>query len=252
MQKQIAIDILQKGLVDGDRAFADEHIAPNYIQHNPHGQNGREGFVAYSSYLRNLGLPLKVDVRRALQDGDLVAVHSVFHTGDDRSVTFDLFRFDGDTAVEHWDCIEPWVEKTVSGRSMVDGPSEPRTDVDREASRKVVLGFAYDVLVGGDASALPSYVGSTYHQHNHQIGDGLDGLGAFFRGLAQQGVSLSFKKVHRSIAEGDFVLTHSEGEIGGKPTAFCDLFRVSDGKLAEHWDTVQTIPDQLPHANGMF
>jgi predicted SnoaL-like aldol condensation-catalyzing enzyme len=42
------------------------------------------------------------------------------------------------------------------------------------------------------------------------------------------------------------------GEFGGKPTAFYDLFRVENGMIVEHWDTVQEIPEQMAHDNGMF
>lgn len=47
-------------------------------------------------------------------------------------------------------------------------------------------------------------------------------------------------------------MTQSEGEIGGAPTAFYDLFRVEDGMIVEHWDVVQEIPAEMAHENGMF
>ena len=43
-----------------------------------------------------------------------------------------------------------------------------------------------------------------------------------------------------------------DGELGGKPTALYDLFRVEDGMIVEHWNTVQEIPAQMAHDNGMF
>ena len=59
-------------------------------------------------------------------------------------------------------------------------------------------------------------------------------------------------KTHRIIAEGNFVVFHSEGEWGGKPQSFFDLFRVEDGKIVEHWDVIQEIPSEMAHENGMF
>ncbi|QFQ99837.1 hypothetical protein F9278_30895 [Streptomyces phaeolivaceus] len=50
---------------------------------------------------------------------------------------------------------------------------------------------------------------------------------------------------------GDLVLLQSEGEFG-VPVAYWDLFRVADGKIVEHWDVIAEVPDELPHANGLF
>jgi len=56
------------------------------------------------------------------------------------------------------------------------------------------------------------------------------------------------------LGEGDFALVVSEGEFGGKPTSFYDLFRVENGKIAEHWDTIEEIParSDWKNANGKF
>lgn len=61
-------------------------------------------------------------------------------------------------------------------------------------------------------------------------------------------------KVHRVLGEGNFVLTVSEGKIGGKHSSFYDLFRVEKGKIAEHWDTIEAIPEKKvwTNANGKF
>jgi predicted SnoaL-like aldol condensation-catalyzing enzyme len=54
------------------------------------------------------------------------------------------------------------------------------------------------------------------------------------------------------VAEGNFVVTASEGTLGGEPTAFFDLFRVEDGWIVEHWDVISTIPSEMAHENGKF
>lgn len=54
------------------------------------------------------------------------------------------------------------------------------------------------------------------------------------------------------VADGEFVLTQSEGSLGGTPTAFYDLFRIADGKIVEHWDVINEIPTAFAHDNGMF
>ncbi|MER7483889.1 nuclear transport factor 2 family protein [Streptomyces sp. NPDC126510] len=112
--------------------------------------------------------------------------------------------------------------------------------------------FAEKVFVGADYSVLTDYISTeTYHQHNPEAADGLDGFGAAAARWAEQGKNLVYKTVHRVIAEGEFVLTQSEGEFG-VPVACYDLFRVADGKIVEHWDVVAPIPSELPHGNGLF
>lgn len=56
------------------------------------------------------------------------------------------------------------------------------------------------------------------------------------------------------LGEGNFVLAISEGNFAGQHSAFYDLFRVDNGKIAEHWDTIAAIParDQWKNTNGKF
>lgn len=58
-----------------------------------------------------------------------------------------------------------------------------------------------------------------------------------------------YEKVHQVLAEGDMVLAVYEGIFGGKPTAYYDLWRVEKGKIAEHWDVMETIADPSTWAN---
>ena len=115
--------------------------------------------------------------------------------------------------------------------------------------------FVIDVLKGEHPERLTSYFnGNAYIQHNVAIADGLDGLGNALKAMAAQGVTMEYHKVHKVLGYGNFVLTISEGTFAGKPTSFYDLFRVENGKIAEHWDVVETIAPQSEwkHRNGKF
>jgi len=79
---------------------------------------------------------------------------------------------------------------------------------------------------------------------------GLSGLGKALEAMAKQGVTMKYDKVHRVLGEGNFVLTVSEGKLGGKHCSFYDLFRVEKGKIAEHWDTIEAIPEKKDWKNG--
>ena len=106
----------------------------------------------------------------------------------------------------------------------------------------------------GDSAAVAVVNPDKYTQHNPQIADGLSGLGAALEEFAKQGIVMKYDRIHRVLGEGDFVLVVSEGSLAGNHSSFYDLFRVADGKLAEHWDTIETIAprDQWRNENGKF
>jgi predicted SnoaL-like aldol condensation-catalyzing enzyme len=158
--------------------------------------------------------------------------------------------------VEHWDNLQETPSKpNPSGHTMTDGPTEVK-DLDKtEANKRLVSAFVDDILVNGRLDKLAGYFdGDNYVQHNPQIADKLSGLGAALAEMAKAGVTMKYAKVHKVLGEGNFVLTVSEGEFAGKHSSFYDLFRVQDGKIAEHWDVIETIPPraQWQNANGKF
>ena len=91
--------------------------------------------------------------------------------------------------------------------------------------------------------------------HSPEAEDGVAALRVRLSATAAQGnLLVDYKKLHRVLAEGDFVLTVSEGFKSGIHSSFYDLFRVSDLKLVEHWDTTEAIPpqSQWKNNNGKF
>ncbi|MDX2293615.1 MULTISPECIES: nuclear transport factor 2 family protein [Streptomyces] len=234
-----------------DPGAVDRWVAADYRQHSALAGDGPDA-------LRTLvaGLPegFRYEGARVIADGDLVALHGTYHGfGPDPLVAFDIFRVDAEGKLaEHWDALTPLIKDTVSGRSQTDGPTEPSDLHLTEANRALVLEFAEKVLRGADYTVLTDYISTeTYHQHNPEAADGLDGFGAAAAKWAEQGKNLVYKTVHRVIAQGDLVLLQSEGEFGA-PVAYYDLFRVQGGKIVEHWDVITPVPTELPHPNGLF
>ncbi|MBT9526650.1 MAG: nuclear transport factor 2 family protein, partial [Rhizobacter sp.] len=167
-------------------------------------------------------------------------------------IGFDIFRFEKGRIVEHWDNLQPTPAKpNPSGRTMIDGASDV-TDLDKTAANKMLVSsFVDDVLVNARMNRLASYFdGDNYLQHNPQIPDKLSGLGAALQAMAKAGVTMKYDKVHKVLGEGNFVLVVSEGSFAGKPTSFYDLFRVANGKIAEHWDVLETIAPRSEWRNG--
>ena len=236
----------------GDTETAKSLLAEGYIQHNLAYGTGRDAFVGSVAYLASAPVKTTVKNIRAFSDGDKVFLQTVYNfAGAGDQVAFDIFRFDENGLIaEHWDNLAALAAPNPSGHTQTDGTMEV-TDLDKtEESRKLVESFLYDVMQGNHPEKTPDYFdGDTYIQHNTGIADGLSGLGAALAALAQQGIQMIYTTVHQVLAQGNFVLAVSEGTFGGAPTAYYDLWRVENGKIAEHWDVMETIADKSTWAN---
>ena len=138
---------------------------------------------------------------------------------------------------------------------MIDGPTGSADFAKTEDNKRLVRQFVDDILVNGKMDRLAGYFnGDNYIQHNPQISDQLSGLGKALGELAKQGVYLKYDTIHKVLGEGNFVLVVSEGHFGKTYNAFYDLFRVENGKIAEHWDVIGPIPakESWKNDNGKF
>jgi predicted SnoaL-like aldol condensation-catalyzing enzyme len=231
-----------------DVSAVERYWSPGYVEHSILGADGLQG-------LRDLAGSLPEGFRhmrtRVLGKEDLVVVHGRYEgLGAAPVVAFDVWRVDDDKIVEHWDAHQAWAAQTPSGHTMLDGPTEISSPASTAASRKVVESFVELIMMGGDRAQIGRFFcGDRFVQHNPQIADGVSGLGRAIQTGVWEAV---VDKVHRIVAEGEFVFTQGEGILRGKPTAFYDLFRVEGDKLAEHWDVVFTKPAELGHDNGLF
>lgn len=255
--KSVVLNAVTTLFVDFDPEAAAPLLRDDYIQHNPGVPTGAAPVLGFLPKLKESGL--SATPHRVIAEGDLVVLHSTYDNaqlfGAPTLIGFDVFRVEDGQLAEHWDNLQPPRAETVSGRSMTDGPTEI-VDLDRTAANKAhVEAFAEAVLLGGAFDRLPEFINGApgaYLQHNPDIGDGLDGLGAGFAALAKAGKAIVYTEVHEVVAEGNFVFTMSEGTMGEEPTAFFDLFRLEEGLIVEHWDTVAGIPSEMAHDNGKF
>ncbi|MCB9894133.1 MAG: nuclear transport factor 2 family protein [Planctomycetes bacterium] len=248
--KDVARKVIMDGLGRGDLDVVRKYVAEDYIQHNPNAADGRQGLI---DYLSSRDTSKKVDYRnvRLFQDGEYVWAHSELVGEGTRTAVMDLWRVKDGQLVEHWDAMQAQPETTASGRNMLDGPTDA-TDRDRtDANRKLVREFVDAVLVRRDLDKINDYIdGDYYHQHNPGAPDGPDALRAFLQGMKDSGVEFSYS-VKRVVGEGNFVLVQARGMADGKPLAIYDLFRCENGKVAEHWDVIQPIPDKTVSGRDM-
>ena len=241
----------------GDTDTAKELLAEGYIQHNLAYGTGRDAFISSVEYLASADEKTTVENIRAFEDGDKVFLQTVYNfAGAGEQVAFDIFRFDDNGKIaEHWDNLAAKAEPNPSGHTQIDGTMEV-TDIDKtEENRKLVEDFLYDVMQGNNLDKTPDYFdGDTYIQHNTGIADGVSGLNEALAALAEQNIQMIYTTTHQVLAQGNFVLAVSEGTFGDKPTAYYDLWRVENGKIAEHWDVMETIADESTwqNQNGKF
>lgn len=241
----------------GDPDKAASLLAESYIQHNLAYGTGRDAFVESVEYLAGAPVKTTVETVRAFEDGDKVFMHNLYNfAGAGDQVAFDIFRFDAEGQIaEHWDNLADVAAPNPSGHTQTDGPAEATSKDKTEANRALVEAFLIDVMQGKHPEKTPEYFdGDAYIQHNTAIADGLSGLGAALDAMAAQGIQMIYDTTHMVLAEGDFVLGVSEGTFGGAHTAYYDLWRVEDGKIAEHWDVMTTIPEasEWVNDNGKF
>ncbi len=242
----------------GDTKTAYELLDENYIQHNLAYGTGEEAFIGSVEYLASAEEKTTVSNVRAFEDGDYVFLQNVYNfAGAGEQVAFDIFRFDEDGEIaEHWDNLAALaIEANPSGHTQIDGTTEI-TDLDKtEENRKLVENFLYDVMQGNNSDKTADYFdGDNYIQHNTAIADGVSGLNDALAALAEQGIQMIYDETHMVLAQGNFVLAVSEGTYGGEHTSYYDLWRVENGKIAEHWDVMETIADESTwqNQNGKF
>jgi len=131
-------------------------------------------------------------------------------------------------------------------------PDEQYTEQERH-NRDVVLDFYENGVNRRDYAAAFKHLGDRYIQHNPDAADGPEGFRELFTFLETKCPKFRVE-IKRVFVEGDMVAVHVRSFDG--PTkngeAGVDIFRLEGGKIVEHWDVIQPIPDSLPHSNTMF
>jgi predicted SnoaL-like aldol condensation-catalyzing enzyme len=120
-------------------------------------------------------------------------------------------------------------------------------------NKKTVVAF-YDAAINDkDFATASAYLGDKYIQHNPLAADGPEGLQAFLAFAKDNlgGFKVEFKRV---LADGDFVIVHAHATNGpdDRGNAVMDIFRLENGKVVEHWDVMQPIPETAQNSNTMF
>ena len=124
---------------------------------------------------------------------------------------------------------------------------------DLEANKQNAIAFYRTAYLGEPNKAAETYVGAEYIQHSPLVGDGIQPFIDYFDKMAREFPDKSIEFV-RAVAEGDLVALHTHQTWpGGDEYVTMDFFRFDDnGKIVEHWDAIQQIPETSAHGNTMY
>ena len=223
-----------------------EFIPEDYKQHNPTVAQGRAGITNMINYLKTLPPPPEgapSPIIRAIQEGDFVVTHLDIQFMGKRMVVIDLFKLKGGMLAEHWDVIQEIPDQTGQAVTASNGTAEIDTTVPAENSRQVVNAFYQAIL---DKKMPVGLLKVDYTEHDPAVTSTGKALDEYL--LTDHNREM---KIHRCIAEGDFVVVQSQFKRGGKGFVFYEIFRVEAGKLAEHWSVEQAVPEGV-ESEDMF
>ena len=122
-----------------------------------------------------------------------------------------------------------------------------------EANKKTVMALYDAALNKKDFAEASKYLGPRYTQHNPIAKDGPEGLKGFIAFLKEKFPN-NHSEIKRIFADGDYVIVHVHAvrEPGTRGNAIIDIFKLENGKVVEHWDAVQPIPENSANNNTMF
>lgn len=135
---------------------------------------------------------------------------------------------------------------------LLSGPALAASQEQMEANKKTVWSLYDAAFNKKDMDLARTFMGPHYKQHNPMAKDDIEGLAGFVAFLKSK--SPDFKvELLREFADGDYVITHVWGHNVPPDRGFIamDIFRLENGKVVEHWDSVQPIPEKAMNTNGM-
>ena len=142
---------------------------------------------------------------------------------------------------------------TALSLMLVAPPAFAADAAQMEANKKAAIEF-YDAAINKkDFEAASKFIGNRYTQHNPGAADGPEGLKAFL-GFLREKFPQYHSDIKRAFADGDYVILHVHNipTPGARGRAIMDIFKFENGKVVEHWDVAQDIPESPRNNNTMF
>ncbi|MEM9860727.1 MAG: nuclear transport factor 2 family protein [Myxococcota bacterium] len=214
-----------------------------YTQHSTGVADGREGFIAFFKPFLERNPVRDIRVVRGWQDGKYVFLQAYqsLNEGEYEYVTTDFFDSDEEgKIVEHWDVIAEFGGANPAGHTAVDGATEitelEHTDANKALVRRMLESCFFD---GRDGSTLAEFVSKDCVLHGAGMSDGLAG----FSTIAAAPRELNYQAIVLCVGQGNFVATLCKATRKGEPIVQVDVFRVHRGKIVEHWENAEPVPE---------
>ncbi len=234
-----------------------------YIQHNPHVQDGVDHFLRFVNFRHTHYNQGRNNPKLVIAEGDkvMIHVHSVLTPGEPGRNLVDTFRVEDGKVIEHWDVIEnidvlKFPPNHDNGFFNEQG-ANILTDLDKTAeNKKLVTEFYHALAVEKDCEKVAAYVSDDFIEHHPKM---LDGKASLLNLVAyrKERFPNARNEIKVTVAEGNLVGFHVYSVLGeGAPERnLVDIFRVENGKIAEHWGTAQNIETLLfppINNNGLY
>jgi predicted SnoaL-like aldol condensation-catalyzing enzyme len=122
-----------------------------------------------------------------------------------------------------------------------------------ENNKQTVLEFYNKGVNQKDFTVASAYLDPAFKHHNPARSGGIEGFKAFLSSLREKHPNAHFE-IKRVFADGDYVITHVHAMLdpGAKGTAVVDIYKLGNGRILEHWDVRQDIPDNAANLDGLF
>lgn len=239
-----------EGIAGGNaRDAVHKYTGHRYTQHSTGVADGAEGFLAFFEPFLERNPVRAIEIVRSFQDGPWVfcSAYQSLNNGAAEWVTMDMFYTDEDGLIlEHWDTIAPYVGQTKSGEDMVKGADTVNENADTSANKALVLEYTKQVRQQAQHDKIDQFVTDDLIEHAPPIGAGRKGLSAWLA----SGAAGTYEMLFQIFGQGDFVVTYGKRHALGKDYAAFDLYRVSDGKIVEHWMNEEEIGPRTTWGNS--
>ena len=239
-----------EGIRDGHaREAVTKYTGHRYTQHSTGVRDGVEGFVEFFEPFIQRNPVRDIQLIRGFEDGPYVFIHAYqnINNGQAKWVTTDFFDTDEkDKIIEHWDVIAPYSEHTPSGHTSMDGATEIKDLEKTEENKALVKNLIKEIMMrGGDPQKVSDFISAEqYIQHNKDVPDGLE---SFQKLINDSNRALYYEDLILLVGQGNFVATlcranWNDGTVN-QDYAQVDLFRIESGRVVEHWDNAEPVPN---------
>lgn len=247
-----AQNLYLRGIRDGEVAeVLANYMGDSYTQHSTGVSDEKEGFAAFFTDFFKRNPERKIEIVRTIEDGNLVFVHvhQYLNGGEAQWVTTDTFRSDENgRIVEHWDVIDYYKTPENGQLDQIFGDFEVTDLEETAANKKTVRRFLTEVFQNGELDRWDNFVAADLIQHNHEMGQGSHDYKAY---VAEHGMNYDF--VFQLLGQGNYVVSYGRVVIDGTAYAQYDIFRLENGRIVEHWDNKEVMPEKKDLTNlGKF